>query len=77
MSAATSLSATAYGSEIHDKKLQRDIEAISALLALPEENRQKFWQSRRGSLAGLTPVEALREGKRERVLTAAEAFVRD
>jgi hypothetical protein len=59
------------------KKLERDIEAISAMLPLvPSDARQQFWQSRRGSLAGLTPVEALREGKRRRVLAAAEAFIR-
>jgi hypothetical protein len=54
---------------------RRCIEGISAVLApLTHGARLQFWFNPRGSLAGLTPLEALARGHLEQVRVAAKGF---
>ena len=51
------------------------IEAISAALArLTHGARLQFWLNPKGSLGGLTPLEAVARGQFEKVRDVAEAF---
>jgi hypothetical protein len=51
------------------------IEEINAILApLTHGERLQFWSNRRGSLSGLTPLDALVLGQLRAVRAAAEAF---
>jgi hypothetical protein len=54
---------------------RRRIEGINAVLApLTHGARLQFWLNRRGSLGGITPLEALARGQFEKVRDIAEAF---
>lgn len=54
---------------------RRHLEAVSKLLGdMPGSAKLQFFDTAKGSLGGVTPLQALKEGKFEAVKTAAAAF---
>lgn len=51
------------------------VDAVLATLPVPAGARVAFYLSRRGSLAGATPLEALARGQLEKVLNTAWSYV--
>lgn len=57
-------------------QLQQRIQCVRALLSsLPTSSQNQFLFSGKGSLAGLTPVQALRRGLISKVMNSAAGFV--
>lgn len=69
-------SARPYPSFYLDSRVdRRKLERVSkALGALPGWEKWRFFTTPKGSLAGLTPLDALKNGKYAEVLTAAAGF---
>ena len=60
---------------LHDRdQLQALLEVIDALEGVPLGARMQFFLGRKGSLGGVTPLEALQRGRLEKVLDVAHAF---
>lgn len=60
---------------LHDHdQLQALLEVIDALEGLPLGGKLQFLLGRKGSLGGVTPLEALERGRLEKVLDVANAF---
>lgn len=58
-----------------DARGRRQLAAVCQLLGdLPGGSKWQFFTGGKGSLSGLTPVEALREGKLRRVRATAQGF---
>ena len=55
-------------------KLQALLEVIEALGGVPLDAKLQFLLGRKGSLGGLTPLEALERGQLEKVRDVALAF---
>ena len=54
---------------------RKQLEAVGEeLRGLPGGGQLQFWRSGKGSLGGLTPLEALERGQVEKVLATAAAF---
>ena len=57
-------------------QLQQRIQCVRALLSsLPASSQNQFLFSGKGSLAGLTPVQALRRGLVSKVMNSAAGFL--
>ena len=56
------------------EQLQAVLEVIEALGGVPLDAKLQFLLGRKGSLGGLTPVEALERGQLEKVRDVALAF---
>lgn len=58
------------------RQLQQRIQCVRALLSsLPISSQSQFLFSGKGSLAGLTPAQALRRGMVAKVITSAAGFL--
>lgn len=60
---------------LHDRdQLQALLEVIEALKGVPLGGKMQFLLGRKGSLGGLTPLEALERGQLEKVRDVGLAF---
>lgn len=60
--------------KLHDIEAKVPVAVRELLGDLPIGSRLQFYQQPKGSLAGLTPIQALRAGKVAAVKRAAEGF---